>query len=63
VRIIDISVPIRAGMPIFTGDPAVTLERVSALADGAVANVSRLDLGLHTGTHLDAPMAPPPVPS
>jgi len=53
---LDISVPIRPGMPTFEGDPTVTLERVAAIADGAVCNVSRLDFGVHSGTHVDAPV-------
>lgn len=53
---IDISVPIRPGMPIYEGDPAVGLERVTSLAIGDLANVSRLDFGVHTGTHIDAPV-------
>jgi arylformamidase len=51
----DVSVPIRPGMVTFEGDPAVILERTSALAAGDVCNVSRLDLGVHSGTHVDAP--------
>jgi arylformamidase len=55
MQIFDISVPIRPGMIVYEGDPDVTLERVKAIADGASANVSRLDFGVHTGTHVDAP--------
>jgi arylformamidase len=55
-EIIDISVPIRPGMVTYPGDPAVVLERVASLAGGDVANISRLDLGVHTGTHIDAPL-------
>lgn len=53
---LDISVPIQGGMVTFEGDPLVHLERVSAMADGAVCNVSRLDFGVHSGTHVDAPV-------
>jgi arylformamidase len=52
---IDISVPIRPGVPIFEGDPAFHIELAASMAAGAICNVSRLDLGAHTGTHLDAP--------
>lgn len=52
----DISVPIRNGMVTFEGDPQVHLERVQAMADGAVCNVSKLDFGVHSGTHVDAPV-------
>jgi arylformamidase len=51
VQIFDVSVPIRAGMPVYPGDPEVRLERVND--DPAV---SRLDFGVHTGTHVDAPL-------
>jgi arylformamidase len=56
MRIFDVSVPIRPGMITYPGDPTVRLERVSAIADGALANVSRLEFGVHTGTHVDAPL-------
>jgi arylformamidase len=56
VEIVDASVPIRPGMVTYPGDPAVRLERVSSIAGGAVANLSRLDFGVHSGTHVDAPV-------
>lgn len=55
MKIHDISVPIRPGMIIYEGNPAVHLERVDSIANGAHANVSKVDLGVHTGTHVDAP--------
>lgn len=55
MEIIDISVLIQPGMIVYPGDPDVYLERVKAIAEGASANVSRLDFGVHTGTHIDAP--------
>jgi arylformamidase len=54
--IIDISVPVRTGMVTYPGDPEVSLERVKAIADGESANLSKLDLGVHSGTHVDAPL-------
>jgi arylformamidase len=56
VEIIDVSVPVRPGMAVYPGDPQVTLERVASLAGGDIANISRLALGVHTGTHVDAPV-------
>jgi arylformamidase len=56
VAIHDISVPIRARMPVYDGNPGVELERASSIADGDPANVSKLSLGVHTGTHVDAPL-------
>jgi arylformamidase len=54
--IIDVSVPIRPGMIVYEGDPEVHLERALSIAEGASANVSRLDFGVHSGTHIDAPV-------
>ena len=51
MEIIDVSVPVRSGMPVYPGDPEVQLERVSSSPA-----VSRLDFGVHTGTHVDAPL-------
>jgi arylformamidase len=51
----DISVPIEPGTPIFEGDPAFRVELAASMAAGDICNVSRLELGAHTGTHLDAP--------
>ena len=53
---IDVSVPIEDGMITWPGDPPFTSERFKAIAEGAHANVSRLDFGAHTGTHVDAPI-------
>jgi len=55
MAIYDISVPIRAGMPIYEGDPPLNVEPWSALGKGDSANVSFLHFGAHTGTHVDAP--------
>jgi arylformamidase len=55
-EIIDISVPVRPGMVTYPGDPTVTLERVVSIAEGGVVNLSRLDFGVHSGTHVDAPV-------
>src|ERR671931_207512 len=55
-EIIDISVPVRPGMVTYPGDPTVTLERVASLVNGDIANISRLAFGVHTGTHVDAPV-------
>ena len=55
-RIIDLTVPIREGMPIYDGNPGIHLSRAQSIEDGADVNVSRLDLGVHTGTHVDAPI-------
>ncbi|MEQ8186415.1 MAG: cyclase family protein [Candidatus Eremiobacterota bacterium] len=50
---IDISVPIYSGMVHWPGDPAVQIELVHDMSRGDVANVSKLDMGAHSGTHMD----------
>lgn len=42
-------------MPIYSGNPGYSDELDSAIADGATANVTRLEIGAHTGTHIDGP--------
>jgi arylformamidase len=52
----DISVPIRPGMWVYPDNPGVSLERAQSIERGDTANVSRLDFGVHSGTHVDAPL-------
>ncbi|HSJ73625.1 MAG TPA: cyclase family protein [Miltoncostaeaceae bacterium] len=52
---IDVSVPVRTGMIVYDGDPQVRIEQVMDIARGDLANLSRMELGTHTGTHVDAP--------
>jgi arylformamidase len=53
---IDISVPIRTGMPHWPDNPPIVVERIMDIDHGGGANVSKLSLGVHTGTHVDAPV-------
>lgn len=55
MSLIDISVPIRPHMPIWAGNPGVHTELAQAISRGDTANVTRIDFGAHTGTHVDAP--------
>lgn len=50
-RIIDLSQPVGAATPVFPGDGPV---RVTVLDQGPL-NLSRIELCVHTGTHMDAP--------
>ena len=43
-------------MPIYHDNPGVEIERASSIPDGDTANVSRITMGLHTGTHIDGPL-------
>jgi arylformamidase len=55
MRIYDVTLTITPTMTTWPGDPIVILERMKKIEEGANANVSHLDLGVHTGTHVDAP--------
>jgi arylformamidase len=52
---IDISLPIRSGMPVWPGDRAVLVERTMFLERGDLFNLTECRFTAHTGTHLDAP--------
>ncbi len=55
VPIYDITVPISNELPTWPDDPSVQLTVWRSLSSGDSANVSMLNLGAHTGTHVDAP--------
>jgi glucose 1-dehydrogenase len=53
---VDVTVPIRHEMVHYPGDPGVELQVTKHLDWGDPATVSHLSLGVHTGTHVDAPV-------
>lgn len=54
-KLLDVSVPLSSGMPTYPGNPEFELHPVTRIASGDPANNSRLVMGTHTGTHVDAP--------
>jgi arylformamidase len=52
---IDVTVPIRPGMVHWPGNPGVQVDVTEEQSEGGVCRVSELSLGVHTGTHYDAP--------
>ncbi len=52
---IDVSLLIHEEMVFWPSDPKFILERVSEISKGSNANLSRVSMGLHTGTHIDTP--------
>ena len=54
MKVMDLSHTIKNDMQIYPGDPAPTIER-SLEHDKDYCHVDRLNLGSHTGTHIDAP--------
>ena len=55
MKIHDITLTLQAGMVVWPGDPEVELGRIKKIEEGANANVSSIAMGVHTGTHVDAP--------
>lgn len=55
MRIYDVSVPISEQTPTYEGDPGIEIKQWAAIKNGDAANVTRLNFGAHTATHVDAP--------
>ncbi|HOV25250.1 MAG TPA: cyclase family protein [Pseudobacteroides sp.] len=54
-RIIDVSRRIKTGMAVWPGDEGIKIDLNSSIKMGDMCNVSSIHMGLHTGTHIDAP--------
>ena len=54
-RLVDVSVPLQPGIATYPGNPEFELQPIKRIAAGESSNVSRLVMGTHTGTHVDAP--------
>ena len=52
---IDISVPLREGMVVFAFENNMQIERRYSMERGDMGNNSSIHMGVHTGTHMDAP--------
>jgi arylformamidase len=52
---IDISVPVSETMAVFAYEQKPQFERRAAMERGDMGNNSTIHMGIHTGTHLDAP--------
>lgn len=55
LRIYDVSLPLVSGGLVYPGNPPISITPEQAVSQGASANVSRVEFGSHTGTHVDAP--------
>ena len=55
MQVYDVSVPLSANTVTYPGDPGIAIKHWLRMANGDQANVSRMDFGLHSGTHVDAP--------
>ncbi|MDO8690513.1 MAG: cyclase family protein, partial [Dehalococcoidia bacterium] len=55
MKVWDITVTVRPGMPSYPGEPGPAIESIKSIDRGDAANVSLLSITTHTGTHMDAP--------
>lgn len=55
MKIYDITLTVTPEIPVWPGDVTVKLERVKKIEEGASDNLSMMRMGVHTGTHMDAP--------
>jgi arylformamidase len=53
---IDISVPLYTGMVHWPDNPPCGIQLTMSIDSGDGCNLSRLSMGVHTGTHMDAPL-------
>lgn len=53
-KIIDITTGISSDTPVYDGDPVPVVQKVSSIEEDGFM-VSRINIGTHTGTHVDAP--------
>jgi arylformamidase len=55
MQIIDITLTVYPKLPVWPGDPSIEIQQVRFMDKGDVCNVSNLRMGVHAGTHVDAP--------
>ena len=53
MKVIDLSLPIYSGMPVFPGDPEVVIDRIHTHEKDSW-ELRKISMGSHTGTHVDA---------
>ena len=56
MRIHDISRPVAKGIGVWPGDTPYDFDLVARIAEGSSVNVGRIEMSVHTGAHVDAPL-------
>jgi len=51
----DVSLPLTEFLPVWPGDPPLSVRRLQQISRGDAATVSAISMGVHCGTHVDAP--------
>jgi len=56
MEIFDISKTLKEGLAVWPGDPEFRTDPVLRINNGESSNVLAINMGTHTGTHIDAPL-------
>jgi arylformamidase len=55
MEILDITLPLSNQTPVWVGDKGVTIQQVAFRERASDFNISRVEFGVHAGTHIDSP--------
>ena len=55
MKILDVTLTLHEGMPLWPGDEALVLRKAASIEAGDGVNITSLHMCAHTGTHVDAP--------
>ncbi len=56
MKYFDITLTLSSSIPIWPGDPKFQSEKILSFEKGDNVNVTKIMMGVHTGTHVDAPL-------
>ncbi|OGG47404.1 hypothetical protein A3D66_00130 [Candidatus Kaiserbacteria bacterium RIFCSPHIGHO2_02_FULL_50_9] len=55
MKIIDLTLPLYTGMPVYPGDPEASIELIQTIEKNGW-NMRRIEINSHDGTHVNAPL-------
>lgn len=55
MKLVDVSQPLRRGIPVWPGDTGFSFDLTWTREQSGSVNVGRIEMSSHTGTHIDAP--------
>jgi len=55
MEIIDITLPLTTSLPVWEGDQGISIQQTTFKGEASDFNISRIEMGVHAGTHIDSP--------
>lgn len=55
MEIIDITIPLTPRTPVWEGDQGITIKQDIFKGEASDFNITRIEMGVHAGTHIDSP--------